>query len=75
MHEVHLCETQRTSKTNIKSPKININDIVLVSDKKLPTLFWRIAIAIGVLPSRDSQIRGAIVRIPETNKILKRPVK
>ena len=28
-----------------------------------------------VLPSRDSEIRGAIVRIPKTNTILKRLVK
>ena len=28
----------------------------------------------GVLPSKDSEIRGAIVRIATTNIILKRPV-
>ena len=28
----------------------------------------------GVLPSRDSEIRGAIMRIAKTNVILKRPV-
>ena len=28
----------------------------------------------GVLPSRDSEIRGAITRIAKTNAILKRPV-
>ena len=36
--------------------------------------FWRIAIVTRVLPSRDSEIRGAIVRITKTNTILKRPV-
>ena len=36
--------------------------------------FWRIAIVKGVLPSRDSKIKGAIVRIKQNNKILKRPV-
>ena len=28
----------------------------------------------GVLPIRDSEVRGAIVRIAKTNTILKRPV-
>ena len=28
----------------------------------------------GVLPSRDSKIRGAIVRMAKTNAILKRPL-
>ena len=36
--------------------------------------FWRIAIVTPVLPSRDSEIRGAIVSIAQTNTILKRPV-
>ena len=40
----------------------------------VPRYFWRIAIVTGVLPSRDSEIRGAIVRIAKTNTILKRPV-
>ena len=36
--------------------------------------FWRIAIVTRVLPNRDSEIKGLIVRIAKTNKILKRPV-
>ena len=35
---------------------------------------WRIAIVTRVLPSRDSEIRGAIVRIVKTNKILRHPI-
>ena len=34
-----------------------------------------IAIVTQVLPSRDSKIRGAIVRIAKTDTILKRPAK
>ena len=71
---VNLLETQRTSKLNINSPKINVNDIVLVFYEKVSRHFWRIVIVTRVLPSRDSEIRGAIVRIVKTNTILKRPV-
>ena len=35
--------------------------------------FWRIAIVTRV-PSRDSEIRKAIVRVAKTNTILKRPI-
>ena len=70
---VILPETQQTSKTIINSPKIHVNDIALVYDKKTPRHFLRIAIVTGVLSSRDSKIRGAIVRIAKTNTILKRP--
>ena len=67
-------ETQRTSKLSINSPNINVNDIVLVSDEKVPIHFWRTAIVTWVLPNRVSEIRRAIVRIAKTNTILERPV-
>ena len=73
---VNLRETQQTSKLNINSLKINVNDIVLVFYEKVPRqgAFQRIAIVTPVLPSRDFEIRGAIVRITKTNTILKRTV-
>ena len=71
---VNLRETQRTSKLNINSLKVNVNDIVLVIYEKVLRHFWKIAIVTRVLPSGDSEIRGAIVRIAKTNIIPKRPV-
>ena len=59
----------------MNSLKVNVNDIVLVFYEKMPRHFWRIAIVTRVLPSRDSEIRGAIVRTAKTNTILKHPVK
>ena len=70
----NLREAQRTSKLNINFPKINVNDIMLVYDDKVPRHFWRIAIVTGALSSRNSEIREAIVRIAKTNTILKRPL-
>ena len=46
---------------------------MLVFYEKVPRQFWRIAIVTRVLPSRDYEIRGAIVRIVKTNTILKCP--
>ena len=48
---------------------------MIVFDEKVPRHFWRIAIVTQVLPSRDSEIRGATMRIAQTNTILKRPLK
>ena len=70
---MNLRDTQRTSKLNVDSLKININDIVLVFYEKVLRQFWKISIITQVLPSRDSEKRGAIVRIGKTNTILKRP--
>ena len=41
--------------------------------KRCPGTFGELQL-IGVLPSSDSEVRGAIVRIAKTNAILKRPV-
>ena len=41
--------------------------------KRCPNTFRELLLT-GVLPSRDSEIRGAIVRIAKTNTILKCPV-
>ena len=59
---------------NINFSKINVNDVVLVFGEKVPKHFWRIAKVAGGFPSRDSEIRGALVKIAETNTILKRPI-
>ena len=67
---MNLCETQRTSKLNIDSLKISINDIVPVFYEKVPRHLLRIAI----VTRGDSEIRGAMVRIAKTNTILKRPI-
>ena len=71
---MNLRETQRTSKLYKDSPKINVNDIVLDFYEKMPRHFWKIGRITRVLPSKDSEIRGAIMRIAKTNAILKRPV-
>ena len=60
-------------KIKFKLSKNNTSDIVLVYDEKVPRQFWRIAIVTRVLPSRYSQIRGAIVRIVKTNTIFNVP--
>ena len=41
---VNLRETRRTSKLNINSLKVKVNDIVLVFYEMVPRQFWRIAI-------------------------------
>ena len=71
---MNIRETQRTSRLNIGSLKINVKDIVLVFLWKGAQTFWRISIVTRVLPCRNSEIRGPIVRITKTNTILKRPV-
>ena len=51
--------------------KLPKNYVLLVYNEKVPGHFWRIAIVTGVLPSKDSEIKGATVRIKKTNAIPK----
>ena len=51
--------------------KLPKNYVLLVYNEKMPGHFWRIAIVTGVLSSKDSEIKGAIVRIKKTNAIPK----
>ena len=46
---------------------------MLVYDEKEPTHFWKNDRVTPALPSRDSEIKRAILRIKKTNAILKRP--
>ena len=71
---MNLREAQRTPKLNIDSLKSNVNGIALVFYEKVSRHIWRIAIVTPVLLSRDSEIRGPIVRIAKTNTILKPPI-
>ena len=52
---VNLRETKGTSKLNLNSLKVNVNDIVLVIYEKVLRHFWRIGIVMRVVPSRDSE--------------------
>ena len=54
--------------------KLQKNYVLLPYDEKVPRHFWKIAMVTRV-PSKDSEIKGAIVRIKKTNAMLKYPVK
>ena len=58
----------------MNSQKNYVNDIVLVYYEKVSRHLWRIAIVTRALRSRDSEIRGTIVKIAKINTILKRLV-
>ena len=54
-------------------PTVNIGDIV-VHEKFQPQMLWKVGIVDGAIKGSDGYIRGALVRIPITNSLIKRPV-
>ena len=69
-----LRQTQQTSELNVNSQKTSVHDIVLVYPEMVAGHFLRIAIVTEILLNRDSEMRGATVRMTKTNMNLKRPV-
>ena len=63
--ETWICSQFTWDTTNIKTK--------YKKSEKYPDTFGELPLT-GVLPSRDSEIRGAIARIAKTNSIFKRPI-
>ena len=58
-------------------PSISPGAVVVVHDESLPRGFWKLGKVEEVLPGRDGQIRGAVVRIGargEHSTLVRRPV-
>ena len=71
----HVCSKLTCETRNIKIKyKPQKNMLCYFMMKRCPQNFWRIGIVRVVLSSRDSAIKGAIVRIKKTNAILERHV-
>ena len=56
------------------SPQIQLKDVVIVEEERQSRSMWRFGIVEELLQGKDGRIRGAKVRVPMTNSILKRPV-
>ena len=55
-------------------PTIQLNDIVIIGDGNRSRSSWRLVKVEKLIESNDKQIRGAIVRVSKTNKLVTRPV-
>ena len=52
---------------------ISENDVVIVKDSKIPRPYWRLAVVESISVSKDNNVRGAKVRLPDSN-VLERPI-
>ena len=69
LRELHKC-TKKSVSANFN---VNKNDIVIVQDSNIPRLLWRLGIVENVIISKNNQVRGAKVRL-SNSQILERPV-
>ena len=71
---VNLREYHRINCNKKNRPSIQLNDVVIIEDERRPRSSWRLAKVENLIESNDKQIRGAVVRVSKTNKLLSRPV-
>ena len=72
----YLCELREQHKRVAKSNSevlIKPNDVVVIHDDNLPRHLWRLGKIESIITSKDSQVRGAIVRTRKS-QTLKRPL-
>ena len=71
---MNFCEHRKINSYEKNRPIILLNDAVIIGDANRPRSSWRLAKVEKLIESNDKQIRGAIVRVSKTNKLVTRPV-
>ena len=69
LREHHKINSYKKNKRTIQS-----NNVVIIADANLPRSSKHFAKKEKLIESNDKQIRGAIVRVSKTNKLVIRPV-
>ena len=71
---VNLREYQKIKHPNKHQQIVNVKDIVIVQEDKMPRFAWKVGIVEQIVKGTDDNIRRAVVRIPRTKSLIKRPV-
>ena len=70
---VNLREYQKIKHPNKHQQIVNVKDIVIVQEDKMPRSAWKVGIVEQVIKGTDDNIRGAVVRVPRAKSLIKRP--
>lgn len=70
---VNLREQHKMESRNSRQPTIQIADVVLIHEEKLPRSMWRMGVVTEIMHGADNQVRGAVVRT-KNRSYLKRPI-
>ena len=75
----YLTELRESQRSNNKIPakQVDIGDVVLISDDKIPRNQWRLGRVVELMKSKDGHIRGCKLRVHNENRresYLNRPV-
>ena len=71
---INLRENHKVKLQKFNRPQKQLKDVVIVEEERQSRSVWRVGIVEELLQGKDSQIRGAKVKVPKVKSILKRPV-
>ena len=74
---LELRNSHRTTKRTTGSKTISVGDMVVIHSDQEKRGFWNLGLIQEVIPGRDGEIRGAVVRVSggkKHHKLLRRPV-
>ena len=58
----YLTTLQQRPKHTVETPNLQVNDLVLLTDEKLPPLQWPLGRIVEIYPGNDGQVRAVLVR-------------
>ena len=53
---------------------ISVGDVIIMKDDLTRRVFWKLGIVKELITGPDSQVRAALVKVPGSNKLLKRSI-
>ena len=76
--ETRICDITKsiseTKQNKSATQAIKENDIVIIYDKKVLCHMWRLGRVVDIIPSRDSNIRAAKIKVGKTGATINRPI-
>ena len=70
----HYVSFRIQSQNKSATQAIKENDIVIIYDEKVPHHLWRLGRVVDIIPSRDSNIRAAKIKVGKTGATINRPI-
>ena len=53
---------------------ISVGDVIIMKDDLMKRVFWKLGIMKELVKGRDSQVRAALVKVPNSSKLLRRSI-
>ena len=71
---LNLREYQKVVLPREQYPRIEVGDVVLIEEGRVPRSAWRLGKVEGLIKGDDDKVRGAKVKVAKTKTLVQRPI-